>query len=208
MGSAARPALWAATGGAVGRFVARQPRPAIERHQELCDRAASHDPGSDRLYAQWDGEPGAKLHQRPRGSGQVFRLPSGTSGASMEAPIFASRIWSSTGQAATATFAGRSSWSPMASTATPADASTPRNPYVQAATSDAQKAGVIVYSIYYRGAGRFDRNAGGDGWRAELPDPGFRARPAARFTWRALATRYPSRRFSPTFSANYRTNTS
>jgi hypothetical protein len=35
----------------------------------------------------------------------------------------------------------------------------PDNPYVQAATSDAQKAGVIVYSIYYRGAGRFDRNA-------------------------------------------------
>jgi hypothetical protein len=35
----------------------------------------------------------------------------------------------------------------------------PEDPYVQAATSDAQKAGVIVYSIYYRGAGRFDRNA-------------------------------------------------
>jgi hypothetical protein len=34
----------------------------------------------------------------------------------------------------------------------------PEDPYVQAATSDAQKAGVIVYSIYYRGAGRFDRN--------------------------------------------------
>jgi VWFA-related protein len=34
----------------------------------------------------------------------------------------------------------------------------PDNPYVQAATSDAQKAGVIVYSIYYRGAGRADRN--------------------------------------------------
>jgi hypothetical protein len=34
----------------------------------------------------------------------------------------------------------------------------PENPYVQAATSDAQKAGVIVYSIYFRGAGRFDRN--------------------------------------------------
>lgn len=33
----------------------------------------------------------------------------------------------------------------------------PENPYVQAATSDAQKAGVIVYSIYFRGAGRFDR---------------------------------------------------
>ena len=32
------------------------------------------------------------------------------------------------------------------------------NPYVQAATSDAQKAGVIVYSIYYRGAGRSDQN--------------------------------------------------
>ena len=32
----------------------------------------------------------------------------------------------------------------------------PEDPYVQAATSDAQKAGVIVYSIYYRGAGRLD----------------------------------------------------
>jgi VWFA-related protein len=35
----------------------------------------------------------------------------------------------------------------------------PENPYVRAATRDAQKAGVIVYSIYYRGAGRFDRSA-------------------------------------------------
>jgi hypothetical protein len=35
----------------------------------------------------------------------------------------------------------------------------PENPYVRAATSDAQKAGVIVYSIYYRGAGRLDRSA-------------------------------------------------
>jgi VWFA-related protein len=34
----------------------------------------------------------------------------------------------------------------------------PEDPYVQAATSDAQKAGVIVYSIYYRGAGRFDQS--------------------------------------------------
>ena len=34
----------------------------------------------------------------------------------------------------------------------------PSNPYVQAATSDAQKAGVIVYSIYYRGVGRADRS--------------------------------------------------
>jgi hypothetical protein len=34
----------------------------------------------------------------------------------------------------------------------------PENPYVRAATSDAQKAGVIVYSIYYRSAGRFDQN--------------------------------------------------
>jgi hypothetical protein len=34
----------------------------------------------------------------------------------------------------------------------------PEDPYVQAATSDAQRAGVIVYSIYFRGAGRFDRN--------------------------------------------------
>jgi VWFA-related protein len=34
----------------------------------------------------------------------------------------------------------------------------PDNPYVRAAVTDAQKAGVIVYSIYYRGAGRFDQN--------------------------------------------------
>jgi hypothetical protein len=34
----------------------------------------------------------------------------------------------------------------------------PENPYVQAATSDAQKAGVVVYSIYYRGQGRLDRS--------------------------------------------------
>src|ERR1700678_4328988 len=34
----------------------------------------------------------------------------------------------------------------------------PEDPYVQAATSDAQKAGVMVYSIYYRGAGRYDRS--------------------------------------------------
>jgi hypothetical protein len=31
------------------------------------------------------------------------------------------------------------------------------DPYVQAATNDAQKAGVIVYSIYYKGPGRIDR---------------------------------------------------
>ncbi len=34
----------------------------------------------------------------------------------------------------------------------------PQNPYVRAATNDAQRAGVIVYSIYYRGAGRLDRS--------------------------------------------------
>jgi hypothetical protein len=34
----------------------------------------------------------------------------------------------------------------------------PENPYVRAATNDAQKAGVIIYSIYYRGAGRLDRS--------------------------------------------------
>ena len=34
----------------------------------------------------------------------------------------------------------------------------PEDPYVQAATSDAQKAGVVVYSIYYRGQGRLDRS--------------------------------------------------
>ena len=44
----------------------------------------------------------------------------------------------------------------------------PENPYVQAATSDAQKAGVVVYSIYYRGQGRPRPEFYGDGWRAEL----------------------------------------
>jgi VWFA-related protein len=34
----------------------------------------------------------------------------------------------------------------------------PEDPYVQAATSDAQKAGVVVYSIYYRDAGAYDRS--------------------------------------------------
>jgi hypothetical protein len=34
----------------------------------------------------------------------------------------------------------------------------PENPYVSAAVTDAQKAGVIVYSIYYKGAGRMDQN--------------------------------------------------
>jgi VWFA-related protein len=36
----------------------------------------------------------------------------------------------------------------------------PENPYVQSAISDAQKAGVIVYSIYYRDAGALDRTQG------------------------------------------------
>jgi hypothetical protein len=34
----------------------------------------------------------------------------------------------------------------------------PENPYVQAAVTDAQKAGVIVYSIYFRDAGALDRS--------------------------------------------------
>lgn len=34
----------------------------------------------------------------------------------------------------------------------------PENPYVLAAVSDAQKAGVVVYSIYYRDAGALDRS--------------------------------------------------
>jgi len=34
----------------------------------------------------------------------------------------------------------------------------PENPYVKSAISDAQKAGVIVYSIYFRGMGRLDRS--------------------------------------------------
>ncbi|HEY4048374.1 MAG TPA: hypothetical protein VGM27_16035 [Acidobacteriaceae bacterium] len=33
----------------------------------------------------------------------------------------------------------------------------PENPYVQSAIRDAQRAGVIIYSIYFRDAGRFDR---------------------------------------------------
>jgi hypothetical protein len=48
----------------------------------------------------------------------------------------------------------------------------PENPYVQAATSDAQKAGVIVYSIFYRGAGRLDRSGlvtdGGQNYLTQL----------------------------------------
>jgi hypothetical protein len=50
----------------------------------------------------------------------------------------------------------------------------PEDPYVQAATSDAQKAGVIVYSIYYRGAGRLDRNFmvtdGGQNYLTQVSD--------------------------------------
>ena len=50
----------------------------------------------------------------------------------------------------------------------------PDNPYVQAATSDAQKAGVIVYSIYYRGVGQFDRSRlvtdGGQNYLTQLSD--------------------------------------
>jgi VWFA-related protein len=46
------------------------------------------------------------------------------------------------------------------------------NPYVQAATSDAQRAGVLVYSIYYRGAGRYDRSGlvtdGGQNYLTQL----------------------------------------
>jgi VWFA-related protein len=50
----------------------------------------------------------------------------------------------------------------------------PNNPYVQAATSDAQKAGVIVYSIYYRDAGRYDRSLfvtnGGQNYLTQVSD--------------------------------------
>jgi len=50
----------------------------------------------------------------------------------------------------------------------------PNNPYVQAATSDAQKAGVIVYSIYYRGAGRLDNSFavtdGGQNYLTQVSD--------------------------------------
>jgi hypothetical protein len=34
----------------------------------------------------------------------------------------------------------------------------PNDPYFQAAIQDAQRAGLIIYSIYYRGAGRLDRS--------------------------------------------------
>ncbi len=48
------------------------------------------------------------------------------------------------------------------------------NPYVQAATSDAQRAGVVVYSIYYRGAGRFDQSRvvvdGGQNYLTQVSD--------------------------------------
>jgi hypothetical protein len=50
----------------------------------------------------------------------------------------------------------------------------PEDPYVQAATSDAQKAGVIVYSIYYRGAGRLDNSFvvtdGGQNYLTQVSD--------------------------------------
>jgi VWFA-related protein len=50
----------------------------------------------------------------------------------------------------------------------------PSNPYVQAATADAQKAGVIVYSIYYRDAGRYDRSGvvtdGGQNYLTQVSD--------------------------------------
>jgi VWFA-related protein len=50
----------------------------------------------------------------------------------------------------------------------------PENPYVQAATSDAQRAGVIVYSIYFRGSGHFDQSAtvtdGGQNYLTQISD--------------------------------------
>jgi hypothetical protein len=50
----------------------------------------------------------------------------------------------------------------------------PENPYVQAATRDAQKAGVIVYSIYYRDAGRYDQSGlvtdGGQNYLIQVSD--------------------------------------
>jgi hypothetical protein len=50
----------------------------------------------------------------------------------------------------------------------------PDNPYVQAATSDAQRAGVIVYSIYYKGTGRLDQSAlatdGGQNYLTQISD--------------------------------------
>ena len=114
--------------------------------------------GSDRLYAQRDAEPGAELHQRPRrrrpspsacpgtagGNGSPYfclsdlvkHWPGGDSNVRREVIMVTDGVDRYSG--------GRFD---------------PDNPYVQAATSDAQKAGVIVYSIYYRGAGRFDRSA-------------------------------------------------
>jgi VWFA-related protein len=50
----------------------------------------------------------------------------------------------------------------------------PDNAYVQAATSDAQRAGVIVYSIYYKGTGRLDQSAlatdGGQNYLTQISD--------------------------------------
>ena len=50
----------------------------------------------------------------------------------------------------------------------------PEDPYVQSAMSDAQRAGVIVYSIYFRGAGRFDQNRlvtdGGQNYLTQVSD--------------------------------------
>ena len=77
----------------------------------------------------------------------------------------------------------------------------PENPYVQAAVSDSQKAGVIVYSIYFRDAGAFDRTQGatdgGQNYLSRSPRP-----PAARCTFRASAIRFHSGRFFPTSSSN------
>ncbi len=48
----------------------------------------------------------------------------------------------------------------------------PNDPYVQSAISDAQKAGVLVYSIFYRDTGRFDRSqwteAGAQGYLLQV----------------------------------------
>ena len=50
----------------------------------------------------------------------------------------------------------------------------PEDPYVQAAITDSQRAGVIVYSIYFRGAGRFDQNPmvndGGQNYLTQVSD--------------------------------------
>ena len=134
---------------------------------ELSDWAAAHRAGSDRLYAQWHAQSGAELHQRPRAGSEVSAPATGSAGIN-GSPYFCLsdlvKHWpggdSNVRREVIMVTDGVDRYS--------GGRFDPENPYVQAATSDAQKAGVIVYSIYYRGAGALGPECAGDGWRAEL----------------------------------------